>query len=384
MIDAPLLEGGKVSVKDIFLLGGDYVATIAFTYLGFYVLSKYWRWFSIVLVVQVLLFSLAFFQHPLTPLTSTAQDMRARVAYANIEVAKGEEAATEALEREVKLKEQISDRFRVSGPYITVIRLSYALTASSIIAMYFYARSSKYSQLYLYAIVFNFLVSILSQTRSVIAAHIILLSYALLKYIGSRKRITNPSIYFLALAVLGIIAVYAPNDLLYRLGGFDRIHSVSDSGLRIWLWILGLVSIAISPLGVTTDAHREAQQIVFSWSGIETIFEYTSHNGIINIGVLFTVFGLFVFFSFIYLAMRLNRRLAPEVRNFFVVAAAAYLMQIMTHNDFIFIKDYHILSLVSIWCYECRNIGVEQGTDTMLMSMEATSLDLERERIGRS
>lgn len=301
-------------------------------YLAYYLIKKDINKLNIILFIHFLAFALAFFQNPITPLTEFAQNIRMGVFSANMK-------AHDLAIYSGFLSDTSRDFFRVTGPYGQTITMSYAIVSSVLIASYLYF--IKKNNIYLVYILFCFLIITMSLTRSGIIAVLVMLIFSLRNH---KKYIA----LFTFLSVLLLFEMILKSNIDWS--NYSRIiENDSSSSGKVWLIITGFVAVILNPLGVTTQAYQEVKEWGFSLSLNPHVLHFPSHNGLINLGFEYTIFGYFVISAFLFYLVRFARILNFRDKVFFFSAMAAYFLQQSFHNNGIFVRDFQILLFLAVY-----------------------------------
>ncbi len=304
-------------------------------YLIYYVAKKDIKYLKIILFVQVLIFAVAFFQFPLTPLTNLAWELKYNYFAINIPTGIINELGIDAL------------KARVPSLYGYAIPFSYALVAGGILSAYLYQKTN--SMIYMIAIIFMIIVAAMSLTRSAVLALLVLLLYV--SFAPGKKRALVKYIVMLGLTYV-LVTMFIEHTQ-----SFSRISNIEGSSAtgRIPLLITGVYTLFLNPLGVSPDAYNAVKEEMYAIFQHPHILEFTAHNGLVSFGFYYTLIGLFVFFYLLYrVKKKYLTQLTKQMKMFFIVAFFAYLLQAFFHNNFIFTKDFGILIIVALLMYEYK------------------------------
>lgn len=243
-------------------------------------------------------------------------------------------------------------RSRVVGLYSYAITLAYIIVTNLLLVVYLYVKERNI--IYFLYFLFLFILSILTMTRSLVISASILLIYMI---IISMKTRTNSFHKLLIGLILGITLVYSSTFIVSNSNLFSRIESVQDGSAsgRLPLAVTGVYTILHNPLAVSKKDDQEAKEEMYRVFHHPNILIYTSHNGLIQLGFEYTLFGILLFVYFIYI---LNKRvlsiLSRELRLYFIIAIIAYLGNSLFHNAFIFYSDFPIMIIFAILAYEYK------------------------------
>ena len=304
-------------------------------YLIYFVAKKDIKYLKIILLIQVLIFSVAFFQFPLTPLTDLAWELKNNYFAANTPTGILDELGVDAL------------KARVPSLYAYAIPFSYALAAGGILSAYLYKKTN--NTIYILAIVFMVIVAAMSLTRSAVLALLFLLLYV--SFAPGKKRAL---VKYLVIVGLGYVLVTMFIEYAESISRLTNTEGSSATG-RIPLLITGAYALLLNPLGVSPDAYQAVKEEMYAIFQHPHILEFTAHNGLITFGFYYTLMGLLVFIYLLYIVKKKYlTQLTKQMKMFFMVAFFAYLLQAFFHNNFIFTKDFGILIIVALLMYEYR------------------------------
>jgi hypothetical protein len=304
-------------------------------YLIYYVLINYKNTLQIILIVNSIIMLVAFFQSSLTPFTDIAWDLKNNYFSLNT----------------VGYDDNITFRKRVTGFYSTSIPLAYVLTMNMIITVYLYLKNK--SNIYIMYFVFLGVIAILSLTRSVVLSWVVLFLY--ISFIGLTKaKITNKILFII---LLFFSFSYATNIYLNNMDSLDRVTNTNGASAqgRLPLAITGLYATVKYPFGISKENYKIVKEEMYEILHNKNILKYSSHNGVVNIGLKYTFFGLIIFILFLFYMIKLIKQNLPsEMKYFFIVAFFAYLANSLFHNTFIIIDDFYGIILFSIIAYEYK------------------------------
>jgi hypothetical protein len=317
------------------------------TYLIYFVLAYEGMRLSLMWFLRAYLFIvflaglMAFFQSPLTPLTTEAWNAKVTYFGANLQ----NESFLNTQKENAEVNE---NRFgiRVAGPYQYSIAYSYALFVPFALTIYLLFARGRISNLALF-LFFGVLV-LFTLTRSLLLAAIILLIPLLFR------------VSFLQSIGLGIVGIGA--FIYFEIWRYVEIflstrlsNLTSDIEVRRDLLALcGFEAVIRNPFGVTKDAYKAIQREYFEEYGATTLLFLPSHNGFVNMGFHFGVLGYFVFMLWLSICLWFYRRVRKQVRIFFPFALLAYIAHGSFHNAFIFTGDYHPLIILGLFTFEAQ------------------------------
>jgi hypothetical protein len=319
----------------IFIEAIRVVFLVIIIYLIYYVLINYKNTLQIILIVNSIIMLVAFFQSSLTPFTDIAWDLKNNYFSLNT----------------VGYDDNITFRKRVTGFYSTSIPLAYVLTMNMIITVYLYLKNK--SNIYIMYFVFLGVIAILSLTRSVVLSWAVLFLY--ISFISLVKAKIINKILFIILLFFSFS--YATNIYINNMDSLDRVTNTNGASAqgRLPLAITGLYATVKYPFGISKENYKIVKEEMYEILHNKNILKYSSHNGVVNIGLKYTFFGLIIFILFLFYMIKLIKQNLPsEMKYFFIVAFFAYLANSLFHNTFIIIDDFYGIILLSIIAYEYK------------------------------
>ena len=304
------------------------------------------KWFLRAYLFIVFLAGLmAFFQSPLTPLTSEAWSAKISWFGANVQ----NDFFQEAQETNVLHNE---GRFgiRSAGPYQYSIVYSYALYVQ--VALLVYLMLARGRLINFFLLIFFTILVIFTLTRSLLLGTFVLLIPLVLRV----SMLQAIGIAIGSIAVFIYYGLWRFVEILFS-GRLGLSQIAKDEGARRDLLALcGLETVIRNPFGVTSEAYKEIQREYYEHYGVAALIEFPSHNGLVNIGFHFGVLGYFVFMLWLALCTWFYRRIRKRVRVFFLFAMLGYLAHTSFHNAFAFTGDYNPLVLLALFSFEV-NLG---------------------------
>jgi len=311
------------------------VFLVIIIYLIYYALLNYKNTLQIILILNFFIILVAFFQSSLTPFTELAWDLKNTYFASNA----------------VGYDDTVSFRKRVTGFYSTSIPLAYVLTMNMIMTIYLYIKNE--NNIYILYFIFLGIVAVFSLTRSVVLSWVVLFIY--LSYINlAKSKLINKLIFSI---FLFFSFSYATTVYINHIDTLDRITSTKGKSAegRLPLALTGLYTTLQYPMGASEHSYEIAKQEMYDILHNENILKYESHNGIVNIGLKYTLFGLFVFIIFMFKLIKLmQNNFSKEIVQFFYIAFFAYLANALFHNNFIVIDDFYGITLFAMIAYEYK------------------------------
>jgi hypothetical protein len=338
----------ETSTYDVFKTGMRLISFIIIFYLTYYMLFKNYKYLNIILLIQMISFTIAFFQFFATPFTDDAWAIKMNYFLNNIDA------------DDVLVLEQLEGRGRIAGIYSFVITLNYALISAGIISLYMFLKTNK--TIYKYLFVFMGLVTLMTLTRSAILSYVVMfiwLGVYLYKSYSKNMKIFVISSSFIVIGyifyeVFNFINSFNTSEFILVSRVFD-LGEGSASG-RIPLWITGITALLYDPLRFISGSYLEIQQVMYSIFHNEHILQFSPHNGLITIGMRYSLFSLIFFIIFIYIVIKIIKNKIEDkvMRGFFYISLIGYFINIFFHNNILFVQDFFIITFLAIIAYEVK------------------------------
>lgn len=314
---------------DIFTSAIRLILMFMVFYTIYFIISKDIKYLNLLLLLNFPILLVAFFQSDLTPLTDFAWNLK-------FNYFRGPEDTPWF-------------RTRVNGLYEYAIPFGYVLVTNMIISSYMYKKFG--TNIYFYYFIFLGIVSTFTLTRSVMISWVIVFIYII--YLGMKKiNIVKKSIFIITLFAM---ISYGVNAYTENTDRFSRLSSTSDESAqgRLPLAITGLYTLVTHPFGLTDQEYKIAKEEMYALYQNQNILDFASHNGLLNLGFVYTFMGLLSFFLYIIYVMILSRdRFDKDNKIFFTIALFAYLGNALFHNNFIFYMDFYGFILLAILAFE--------------------------------
>lgn len=312
---------------------------LVFIYLVYYLLKKDFRYLNLILLFNLPIMLVAFFQFQLFSFSDIAWNIK--FDYFNYQYIPFDSIGP--------IEENVTFRKRVIGLYMSSIPLAYILSTNMIIGIYLYIKSNK--NIYLVYFFFLGIITLFTLTRSVVLSFIVLIIY-LIYY-----SYFNSSFLKKTLATIAIIGLlFGSLQLMNETGKtLDRLSSVSGESAtgRLPLAITGAVALVEYPFGISKEKYLIIKQEMYKILHHKNILLFPSHNGLLNIGFTYTTFGLIYFIFFVFkLRKIISQHIPKKIKIFFTFAILSYLANGLFHNNFILVKDFYILIFIAIIAYE--------------------------------
>ncbi|MFT4610844.1 MAG: hypothetical protein ACJA1H_000533 [Glaciecola sp.] len=311
----------------------------------FYLIVKEDIWYlKFIVVIHLLICVFAILQHPMSPVSTQIHEIKLQL-YSSVD--HSDATARKLKNQETHITYGVSNKFRLSGPFVSTTTFSYFLMVTFFFNLYLYFRTNK--RIYVFTTGFVILCSLLTQTRSLVLAIALML-------VGVFLVINNNSRFNYLKVIITVIVLISSLVLMNKV---DSLLSGSDSRLtdmtenpeatsRPMLWLTGLTAIAKHPLGITTEQYDKVRQEMSKKHGKAALAFLNSHNGLINIGFNYSMIGYLIFFMFSVFIIKSSKLLSKNFKYLFYLFFLAYFINISAHNNFIFVSDYDILMALMI------------------------------------
>lgn len=317
---------------------------IMYAFLFLIVLNKGLKYVRVICWVHLLIIIFSLLHHPLSPLSSQVSEIKKTILTSNdSEHVQFNSSGNE----DIYIKQGLASRFRLSGPFAFAIPFSYFAFSSFILAFFMFIKTRK--KFYLIMIGLLFVCAFLSQTRSLILGFIVITGGYF--YLKKEKSIKYKFHLYVAtfFAIVPLILFISSISVESRVTQ-GASHAQDDRPL---FWAAGIFAVMENPFGVTNDAYDEMKYYVYyKYGGGPGLLELTSHNGLINVGFNYTFFGYIVFLFFTIFLLKNASLSPPNLKLFFRLILAGYLVHTSFHNNFIFYADYPSLMMPILIGYE--------------------------------
>lgn len=315
------------------------VLSLIFIYLVYFILLKKFSFLKYILIFNLPIMLIAFFQFQIFPFSDIAWDIRFN--YFNF----GHVNTFGTVE----LEENMVFRKRVVGLYSTSVPLAYVLVTNMIIGLYLYLKE-KNILYFIYFIIIG-ITAVFSLTRSAVLAFLILFIYIVIKKLY-KSNLTKKIFFLLGIIFLILFSIDFYNKSEENLSRVTSVNGNSATG-RIPLVITGAAALIQYPFGISKEKYQQVKKEMYYILKHPNVLKFTSHNGLMNLGFNYTLFGLIYFlFIFYFIFKKLKMYISKEYYLFFIISSIAYLSNGFFHNNFIFNKDFYGLILLSLIAYE--------------------------------
>jgi hypothetical protein len=325
---------------------------LVFSFLFYLIAKENIKLVNIIIAVHIGICVFAILQHPLSPMSSQIHEIK-KTLFASIEMEEG--IAKKLNNQEEYIKLGIGIRFRASGPFASAITFSYFLLSTFFLNVYMYFRQKK--GIYLWFIGFIMICSFLTQTRSLILAEFFIL-FGIFVFIHNEKLNSYKVILILIGLIVSLVSINKIESF-FSSNKESRLTKLDDEGShRPLLWLTGLYAVASHPFGITSEEYEDVRREMFYKYGKKAVLTLPSHNGFVNVGFNFTLFGypiIIFFFLFVFKHIKMH---ISTYKILFTLYIISYFIHSAFHNNFIFYSDYDVymvLMLISLYSYTDKN-----------------------------
>lgn len=320
------------------------ISFIIFAFLFYLVVKKDIWYLKFIVVIHLFICLFALLQHPLSPVAAQIHEIKLQL-FGNID--QSDATLRKLTNQETHITYGVIDKFRLSGPFVSTTTFSYFLLVTFFFNIYLFFRTNK--RIYILTTLFVILCCLLTQTRSLVFA-ISFIIIGLFIFINNNSNFNFLKI-FTTVILLIISLTYLSNIDSFLKSNSSRLTTLSDdpySAGRSLLWLSGLRAVATYPFGITDEQYSEVKIQMARDYGKDGLSFLDSHNGLINIGLNYTVIGYFVILIFFNFINKFTQLLTKNFRCLFYLFYGGYLLNIFFHNNFIFISDYEILMILML------------------------------------
>jgi hypothetical protein len=298
-------------------------------YLIFYAIKQNLNNLKIILFILIIIYTVAFFEFPVTPFTDLAWHIRFDYFGYNVDPS----------------MEHSMLKTRVSALYSYAIPFTYSLISAGILTTYLFIKTE--NMLYFIVLIFIGIVGAMSLTRSVMIGIVILLLFLI--FLRNKKR-NNSIKYLVSIIIIFVIGMQYLNNI----DSFSRLSTDNDKSAqgRLPLAITGIYAVTMNPLGISQKHYQDYKQEMYLIYKNDNILYNSSHNGLLNLAFEYSLLALIVFLLCLYYFHKYIYKYNDTIRKFIIISIIAYLSHAMLHNNFIFIKDFSIFIFVGIIFYE--------------------------------
>lgn len=354
-VDIRLSILGSIDPEKVFRDIARYLAFVSFSYLFIFIIKKNIKFANIILFCHFLWVVFAVLQHPLSPVSNQVLAIRQQM-FASVE----KEGLSNRLQaEEAYIESGEGTRFRVSGPFHSPIALAYLMINSLFLSYYMYVKTKKKG--YLSYCIFLFMVSLLTQTRSLMWAELAFVSGIFFFNTNMKTRILSRVAAVFSLLLLITLVISSGGSDTSIAEDSTRLTRLDDKGSdRPLLWLTGLTVVTTHPFGFTDDEYYQVKRQMYMLYKSPAILAVETHNGLIAVGFDYSIFGYIAFFFFAFQLFRFVAVLNDRIRLTFMLFFGAYMVNSFFHNNFIFSSDYEILLAVMLVAYEYGHFKSQQ------------------------
>ncbi len=352
LMNFKLLMFEDMPIKIIYVSLIKCFSYIVFSYLFLLIAKENTKYINIIIWVHLGICLFALLHHPMSPLSGQIHELKT-ILYKGVG---GNAGLAKKLEgQSLYIELGLGNRFRASGPFASAIAFSYFLINTLFLNIFMYMRTKK--NMYLIIIGFVMVCSFLTQTRSLILAELIII-LGIWLYMNNKK--LNSYKVAAAIAVLALSPIVLNKiSSVSQSGENSRLTQLNDKGSdRELLWLTGLYAVASHPFGITDDQYADIRREMYYSSGSLSVLHMPSHNGFINTGFNYTIFGYLIMIGFFIFMYRSGKYLSKYYKILFFTFFIAYFVHSSFHNNFLFYADYEVymvIMLMSVQYYHEKN-----------------------------
>lgn len=321
---------------------------IVYSSLFFLLAQKNLRYVKIILMCHFIICLFSLLQHPLSPIAGEMLEIK-KILFSSAT----DEGIVGALENEIAyISGGHADRFRMAGPFANTISFSYFAITSFCLAFFMYVKTRK--NFYMIVLGTVFICSILSQTRSLLLGELIIIFGYLFLSPQKKRPLYQLGIVFSGV-VLALFVAFGQNYLIPQNSRLTTTSSEGRSDSRPLLWLTGISAAVNYPLGVSKKEYKSVKKEMYAKYGKTSILHLTSHNGIINIGIYYSILGYLLLFLFVKFLLMHNKNSNRQMRYFFALCLMGYAIHVSFHNNIILSADYPYLMVLILIGLESQN-----------------------------
>jgi hypothetical protein len=352
--------------KDILMIGlVKCFSFLVFSFLFYLIAKENIKYVNIIIAVHIGICIFAVLQHPLSPVSSQMHEIK-KTLFSSLEMVEGEGIAKKLGSQEVHINNGMGIRFRASGPFASSITFSYFLLSTFFLNIYMYFRQKK--GVYIGFIVLIMICSFLSQTRSLILSEFFVI-FGVFVFIHNEKLNSYKVILVLFGLIISLVSINKIESF-FSANKESRLTALDDEGShRPLLWLTGLYAVASHPFGITAKQYQDARREMFYKYGKGAVLYLPAHNGFVNVGFNFTIFGYPVILFFFYFVFKHIKMHISTYKILFTLYFISYFMHSCFHNNFIFYSDYDVymvLMLIPLYSYfdeSNKEIFIQQNNE---------------------
>lgn len=305
---------------------------IVYSALFFLIAQKNINYVKIILIGHLVICGFSLLQHPISPIAGSMLEVK-KALFASVEG-----SITGKLEKEnAYIAGGYSDRFRMAGPFSSTITFTYFAIASFCLSFYMYIRTRK--KFYLVVLGTVFLCSIFSQTRSLLLGELVII-FGYLFFAPQRKRSMYQLTMIIGGVLLALFTIVGQDLLLPKNSRVTSLSSGGESDMRPLLWFMGVTAAVTHPLGVSEKDYKIVKQEMYAKYRRPALLHLTAHNGIINIGIYYSIFGYILLLLFVKFLLMHNKTSNHLMKYFYILCLVGYGVHVTFHNNIIFDADY--------------------------------------------
>ncbi|WP_036384319.1 O-antigen ligase [Muricauda sp. MAR_2010_75] len=323
---------------------------IVFSYLFFLIAQKNLKYVNVVLIGHFFICLFALLQHPISPIASEMFEFK-RFLFSN--VTEGSRVSGTLENEDMYISGGYADRFRLAGPFASTISFSYFAISSFCMAFFMYIKTKK--RIYMGLLGVLFVCSILTQTRSLLLGELVIIG-GYFFFVPHKKRPMYQSAMFVAGLLLSLFVVVGQDYFLPKNSRLTKLSSEGESDSRPLLWLTGVTAAVTYPFGVSQKEYKAVKQDMYHKFGHTAILHLTSHNGIINVGIYYSLLGYGLLFMLVKFLLEHNRNSNSIMRVFFILCLLGYATHISFHNNIFLSADYPFFMVLMLLGLESQGL----------------------------
>jgi hypothetical protein len=349
LVDLRFLIQNEIELKTLLIDVFKGFSFIVFSSLFFLTAQKNLKYVNIILIVHFAICIFSLLQHPLSPIAGQMLDIKKTLLSTPTEG-----RISQGLENEsMYISGGYADRFRMAGPFVSTISFTYFAISSFCMAFFMYIKTKK--RFYLIVLGTVFLCSALSQTRSLLLGELLIIGgYFFL--IPHRKRPMYQTAMVIAGLVLSLFVVVGQDYFLPKNSRLTKLSSQGESDSRPLLWLTGVTAAVSYPLGVSQKEYKAVKLDMYHKFGHTAILHLPSHNGIINVGIYYSLLGYVLLFMLVKFLLKHNRSSNSIMRVFFVLCLLGYTTHLSFHNNIFLSADYPFFMVLMLLGLESQGL----------------------------
>ncbi|MER3373033.1 MAG: hypothetical protein RIM83_00185 [Allomuricauda sp.] len=350
LVNLRILVLNEIETKYVFIDLFKGFSFIVFSALFFLMAQRNLKYVNIVLIGHFLICLFAILQHPISPFASEMLELKKFLFSSTLD----SDRISGAIEREnAYISGGYADRFRLAGPFASTISFSYFAIASFCITFFMYVKTKK--RIYMAFLGVLFICSILTQTRSLMLGELVIVG-GYFFFVPHKKRPFYQSAMVVSGLVLSLFIAIGQDYFLPKNSRLTKLSSEGQSDSRPLLWLTGVTAAMTYPLGVSKKEYKTVKQDMYHKFGQTSILHLTSHNGIINVGIYYSLLGYVLLFMLVKFLLEHNKKSNSIMRVIFILFLLGYATHISFHNNIFLSADYPFFMVLMLLGLESQGL----------------------------